>query len=392
MDQRMKYSYAAVCATGRVRTENQDRIYLNGTICGGGYAQTDGTGRKQGLFAVADGMGGQAQGAQAAQAALEALPPKKCWSPEAVLQAYDAGNRAICDQIGKIGKRSGATLTTLLLADGEAYAANIGDSRCYLYRDGCLSRLSEDHTAVQRLIALGIIEPAEAKTHPERHRLTQHLGIFPDELIIQPHTVQLPVRPGDRFLLCSDGLTDMLEEEDLCALLRSQTAAPACAAALYQLAMQRAERRARPGAAFMRLYQEKLQYQHDRAAADGDLKQICAEPCGGDAQHQRGKARDGGACGVYNGREGHDGQRHIRHVEQKRAQEAAFDGPADERQRQLPDEERHGGADQNIQISFTVHPDFPPSAPARPSPGKAAPLPTQLKSSAKSSACPRTAS
>lgn len=118
MDQRMKYSYAAVCATGRVRTENQDRIYLNGTICGGGYAQTDGTGRKQGLFAVADGMGGQAQGAQAAQAALEALPPKKCWSPEAVLQAYDAGNRAICDQIGKIGKRSGATLTTLLLADG----------------------------------------------------------------------------------------------------------------------------------------------------------------------------------------------------------------------------------------------------------------------------------
>ena len=69
MDQRMKYSYAAVCATGRVRTENQDRIYLNGTICGGGYAQTDGTGRKQGLFAVADGMGGQAQGAQAAQAA-----------------------------------------------------------------------------------------------------------------------------------------------------------------------------------------------------------------------------------------------------------------------------------------------------------------------------------
>ena len=83
----MKYSYAAACATGRVRTENQDRIYLNGTICGGGYAQTDGTGRKQGLFAVADGMGGQAQGAQAAQAALEALPPKKCWSPEAVLQA-----------------------------------------------------------------------------------------------------------------------------------------------------------------------------------------------------------------------------------------------------------------------------------------------------------------
>ena len=174
-----------------------------------------------------------------AQAALEALPPKKCWSPEAVLQAYDAGNRAICDQIGKIGKRSGATLTTLLLAEGEAYAANIGDSRCYLYRDGCLSRLSEDHTAVQRLIALGIIEPAEAKTHPERHRLTQHLGIFPDELIIQPHTVRLPVRPGDRFLLCSDGLTDLLEEEDLSALLRSQTAAPACAAALYQLAMQR---------------------------------------------------------------------------------------------------------------------------------------------------------
>lgn len=82
----MKYSYAAVCATGRVRTENQDRIYLNGTICGGGYAQTDGTGRKQAFSPWRRNGQGQAQGAQAAQAALEALPPKKCWSPERVLQ------------------------------------------------------------------------------------------------------------------------------------------------------------------------------------------------------------------------------------------------------------------------------------------------------------------
>ena len=274
MDQRMKYSYAAVCATGRVRTENQDRIYLNGTICGGGYAQTDGTGRKQGLFAVADGMGGQAQGAQAAQAALEALPPKKMrWSPEAVLQAYDAGNRAICDQIGKIGKRSGATLTTLLLADGEAYAANIGDSRCYLYRDGCLSRLSEDHTAVQRLIALGIIELRRRKPIRSVTGSTQHLGIFPDELIIQPHTVQLPVRPGDRFLLCSDGLTDMLEEEDLSALLRSQTAAPACAAALYQLAMQRG---GKDNISVLLVGDRPLKLPERTDAAPGRARRLCA--------------------------------------------------------------------------------------------------------------------
>ena len=78
MDQRMKYSYAAVCATGRVRTENQDRIYLNGTICGGGYAGTDDTGREQGHFAVADGMRGQAQGAEAAKATREAQPANRC--------------------------------------------------------------------------------------------------------------------------------------------------------------------------------------------------------------------------------------------------------------------------------------------------------------------------
>ena len=155
------------------------------------------------------------------------------------MRAYAVGNNVICEEIRKIRKRSGATLTTLLLTDDDrASIANIGDSRCYLYRDNCLVQLSEDHTAVQRMITLGVIDPAQAKTHPERHRLTQHLGIFPDELVIQPHTACLSVKADDRFLLCSDGLTDMLEDAEIREILYSQEGTQTCAAALYHQAMQ----------------------------------------------------------------------------------------------------------------------------------------------------------
>ena len=123
--------------------------------------------------------------------------------------------------------------------------------------------------------------------------------------------------------------------------------------------------------------QEEFQNQHDRAAADGDLEQVRAEPRGRDAQHQRGKARDGGARGVEDGREGHHGQRHVGDVEQKRAQEAVADGPADERQRQLADEKRYPGADRDIEIDLSVHALRPPFPPARPSPGTAPPRRTR---------------
>ena len=235
----MKYSFSAICETGQVRLENQDRIFVNRMISERDHVQMGGTGNKQGLFAVADGMGGEAQGAQAAQFALSVLPPKSRWSVDAVLRAYAAGNSAICEEIRKIRKRSGATLTTLLLTDdNQAFIANIGDSRCYLYRDNCLAQLSEDHTAVQRLITLGVIDSTQAKTHPERHRLTQHLGIFPDELAIQPHTACLSVKAGDRFLLCSDGLTDMLEDAEIREILYNQEETQACAAELYHQAMR----------------------------------------------------------------------------------------------------------------------------------------------------------
>lgn len=239
MDYPMKFTYSAICETGQLRAENQDRIYLNGLVCDGEHVQTGGTGKKQGLFAVADGMGGEAQGAQAAQAALAALPPKLCWSAKAVLRAYEAGNASICNQILKIGKRSGSTLTTLFLTNNnQVSVANIGDSRCYLYRDSCLTQLSQDHTVVQRLLSLGMISPEQAKTNPARHRLTQHLGIFPDELVIQPHTACLSVKSDDRFLLCSDGLTDMLEDAEIREILYSQEGTQTCAAALYHQAMQ----------------------------------------------------------------------------------------------------------------------------------------------------------
>jgi serine/threonine protein phosphatase PrpC len=130
-------------------------------------------------------------------------------------------NEIICDAIEKNGgMRIGTTMAVLSVSGRTARAYNIGDSRIYFMRDGVLRQISLDHTQVQRLINQGIITPEKAKTHPERHKLTQHLGIFPEEMIIEAYKAEpIEVQPGDIFLLCSDGLTDMVEDADIAAIL-----------------------------------------------------------------------------------------------------------------------------------------------------------------------------
>ncbi len=91
---------------------------------------------------------------------------------------------------------------------------NIGDSRAYLFRSGRLTQLSQDHTPVRQMVDLGVIKAEEARTHPDRHKLSQHLGIFPSEMVIEPYVAEpVAILSGDIFLLCSDGLTEMLPDE-----------------------------------------------------------------------------------------------------------------------------------------------------------------------------------
>lgn len=234
----LRYEAAAVCGVGRVRADNQDNIYLNGRTRDAENIWFAESGRRRALFAVADGMGGEANGALASAAALDAL--KKC-RPDgaaALADAFQQANDAVCAVARKHRARCGSTLTALWLAGGTAAAANVGDSRCYLLRGDSLRLLSRDHTLARQLAAAGLITEDAVATHPERHRLTQHLGIFPEEMRIEPHMTTLETQSGDRFLLCSDGLTEMVQEDVIVRMLRSEDDAQTQARALYELAME----------------------------------------------------------------------------------------------------------------------------------------------------------
>ena len=226
-----KYSCAAATKTGR-RQNNQDNYMLAGRFaplehghsadsCGG---KTD----KPFFAAVCDGMGGEASGerasfevcsvlADAAGGLGDSFEANKAAAGRAILRA----NERICDIMrgGDTG-RMGSTLTAVLLQDDRLYYTNLGDSRIYLLRKGKLYQLTKDHTEGQTMVDAGLLTAEQLKTHPSRNKLSLHLGIFPEEVALEPaEYADLRLSDGDRFLLCSDGVYGALGEEELASVL-----------------------------------------------------------------------------------------------------------------------------------------------------------------------------
>jgi len=242
---KFKISAAAQTHVGNVRANNEDNFYLCGQI------RTDVSQKEMEhhcaardsrfLAAVADGMGGEEFGELASLLAVKALRP--CTFPQVRDTAQACirqANSQICAEIEKNGgRRVGSTLAAFYIDDGKAVCCNIGDSRGYLFRNGKLTQLSTDHNKASRMVELGVLTPGQAARHPSRHELTQHLGIFEEEMVIQPafsETVEL--WSGDIFLLCSDGLTDMVNEADLTACLMSGGTPEKMAADLVRMALE----------------------------------------------------------------------------------------------------------------------------------------------------------
>ena len=235
---------AARTHTGRVRSNNEDNFYLQGR-----YREDVEQGEDEAvcraadrrfLAAVADGMGGEEQGEKASLMAVRALKP--CSFGEISSQAaaaVDEANREICEEIeNQGGRRMGSTLVSLYMDEGKAVCCNVGDSRAYLLREGKLSQLSVDHNKAGRMVELGVLTPEQAARHPSRHELTQHLGIFADEMVIEPAVSQtVELEDGDLFLLCSDGLTNMVSMEDLKAVLSGGVSPQEMAKELVRLAL-----------------------------------------------------------------------------------------------------------------------------------------------------------
>lgn len=222
----MRIRYAAYSHRGRVRQNNEDNFFVQSVYradVGKEECRTSGRARPGAfLAAVCDGMGGEAAGETASLLAVRALRPHVFAElPEAALEDIHEANRRICAFIRTNGgRRSGSTIAALYADKGMAWALNVGDSRIYRFRDGELRQLSCDHSQAQSMVNSGLLTAKQARSAPDRHVLLQYLGIFDEEMVIQPWVVpSIPLVRGDRFLLCSDGLTDMLLDEEIAKIM-----------------------------------------------------------------------------------------------------------------------------------------------------------------------------
>ncbi|HWT24474.1 MAG TPA: Stp1/IreP family PP2C-type Ser/Thr phosphatase [Solirubrobacteraceae bacterium] len=190
---------------GRQRQGNEDNYYVRAP-----------------LFVVADGMGGAQAGEVASEMAVRAfeggLPDGD--PRERLVQVIERANRRIHERSRSDTQRAGmgTTLTAAYVADDAVVVAHVGDSRCYLYRGGDLVRLTRDHSLVGELVARGKLTEEQAEAHPQRSVITRALGPEPT---VQVDLDVYPARPGDVFLVCSDGLTSMVHEAELKRLLES---------------------------------------------------------------------------------------------------------------------------------------------------------------------------
>src|SRR5436309_14476234 len=207
--------------TGRQRRDNEDSAFARAPV-----------------FVVADGMGGAQAGEVASKIAIETFEAglSDSGSPEERLAVrVREANRRIYDrsrtELGREGM--GTTLTAAYLGDGSVAIAHVGDSRAYLFRDGTLQRLTQDHSLVDELVRRGKLTEEQAAEHPQRSIITRALGPEPD---VEVDTWTYPGRAGDVVLLCSDGLTSMISEERVRATLDSHDDLNSAADALINAA------------------------------------------------------------------------------------------------------------------------------------------------------------
>jgi len=207
----MKIRFTGLSDVGLVRSANQDAYYI------------DPEGR---FFIIADGMGGHAGGEEASRIATEVIQAYlvERWNsvtptPTLLECAFLQANQAIMQDQQKHPQRSdmGTTAVAVIFREQQAYCCHVGDSRLYRLRSS-LQQITEDHTWVAKALKIGELTPESARTHPYRHILLQCLG---REDLHEIDVQALDVQPGDRLLLCSDGLTEELSDSLIASHLQS---------------------------------------------------------------------------------------------------------------------------------------------------------------------------
>lgn len=231
----VEYQFAGLTDPGLLRSSNQDDYYI------------DPKGR---FFIVADGMGGHAGGQEASRLATATIQTflNDHWQdaqPTADLlrQALVQANNAILNDQFRHPERSDMGTTVVVLTfrpqDQQPWCAHVGDSRLYRLRGHHLEQMTEDHTWIARAIRAGELTPAQSRSHPWRHVLSQCLG---REDLTQMDIQPIEVQTGDRLLMCSDGLTEELSDHLIASRLKAIRPCEAAAAALVDFAKQRGGR------------------------------------------------------------------------------------------------------------------------------------------------------
>jgi len=200
----MRIDVGATTDIGQVREGNEDSFLVETP-----------------LFAIADGMGGHRGGEVASRLALETIEVMFRDGDGSLADQVRAANRVVHDRSQQDRQVSGmgTTLTAVLVDDGIAHVVHVGDSRGYLLRAGDLRQITADHTLVARMVKTGEISKQEADVHPHRNVLVRSVGTEPTVAVDED---DVPLLDGDRLLLCSDGLTDMVAEDQILAILEAE--------------------------------------------------------------------------------------------------------------------------------------------------------------------------
>jgi len=223
----MKLIFAGETDTGCVRSANQDSFHI------------DPDGR---YFIVADGMGGHAGGEEASRLATDAIHSylESAWSEEQsphqlLQQAIHKANQAIIsDQnANPIRGDMGTTIVIVIFKESQTWFCHIGDSRLYRLRGSKLEQISEDHTWIAKAIQAGTVDAESARSHPWRHMLLQCLG---REDIKAISAEEIDIQPGDRLLICTDGLTEELSNDRIARELKNIRSCPQAARSLVEAA------------------------------------------------------------------------------------------------------------------------------------------------------------
>lgn len=210
---------------GKVRRQNEDAAFLD---------------EKRAVFAVADGMGGHLAGEVASGMAIDAVKEMALTHPRAdtvvLRDTVNAANEAILRHAKAHPECAGmgTTLSVLWRAGNYAYIAHVGDSRIYRMRAGLLEQITQDHSLVEEMVRARLITREQARTHSRRNVITRALGTQGDNA---PDVLAADVLPGDLWLLCTDGLTGMVPDEEIARTMQAHRSLDAMAASLISQAL-----------------------------------------------------------------------------------------------------------------------------------------------------------